>query len=257
MTPTKTAAVIDRRDELENEQANLIVACNEARAQATIIREQISAARGEAHKAHVEAIRKGAAADTTDIERDCDELRRQADELESRALALNAAALGIPRKIAELHQSEWPAFAEAAERDTARAVEAFAALEDAYRDALDAWRVAETAWNRVTSDFDRRDDENDGVRRSGANHATRRVPRWPLPDPAEVFTADAPRPRPAGLLPPGHRGQGEPGTYRDSTAIFSGGGGEQQLDTKNAVLGSVHLVKPDKRGFAKLHRTGD
>jgi len=131
-----------------------------------------------------EQARTGAAAPVDDLD---ERIRAHAGEREralAAATAASEAATAVTAELEQLHRDRFDEFAEHCETLTGAAMERLAALEPAYREAIEAWRAARAGWNALARDV--------GLDPVGFP---------PLPDPADLFSARPPRPpqiRPVG-----------------------------------------------------------
>lgn len=195
---------------------------------------------------------------TTAIRDDANRVAMTVELQQQQAAAreLGAVAARIPEEIVRLHRERWDDFAEHAEQATHDALRTFEALEEAYRAAHEAWQTAQAAWAQPMADLDPREDAADLPGRLGQSiglgNGPRSVPDWPLPAPADVFTAGATDPpRPLGFVPPSRRAaQGRPGTFRD---VGSDG---VVVIAENPQASAVYTTC-DRRGFARYVRMED
>jgi len=257
MPPTKSraAGAVAERERLEAEQVNVIEARDTVTARASELRRQIAAADEQAAADRAIAARAGqspAAGSSPERVAMTVELQQQ----QAAARELGAVAARIPEEVVRLHRERWDDFAEHAEAATHDALRTFEELEEAYRAAHDAWQAARAAWEEPMGDLDPRDDAADLPGRLGQSiglgNGPRSVPDWPLPSPADVFTAGATDPpRPLGFVPPSRRAaQGRPGTFRD---VSSDG---VAVIAENPQASAVYTTC-DLRGFARYVRMED
>ncbi len=128
-----------------------------------------------------------------------------AEELDATNIAYEGAGrarVEVEQELARLYEDELAAFAAEANERTARAAEAFRALETPYRDLFAAWQAATAQWAplvpaiRTTMSAD--EDEQGIWRDDSANARAAAPPPFPLPNPDAIF-ARPPVARPPAL----------------------------------------------------------
>jgi len=207
--PTTTDPRAERK-RLEAELRSATEAGQEAGRQTAILKASMQELDAERLSGY-EALARGSQQAAKEVEKAEKKRTALLADIERATVALEGARRArqnAEHELATLLHDDLATFVEDADRYTREAVDAFAAVEQPYREAVEAWRKAQAAWQpllpavRVTV---QREEEERGVWSPPAVLAqASTVPAFPLPELAEQFGPVASGelvPRPAGLTP--------------------------------------------------------